>query len=465
MFSTVSQAKHSYDIVSKFQLEVDQISSVTADYLLFHEEHTIVQWNALYERLGALIQTLSKETEYHVWNTQINKTYGVLKTVFDRLVRIQTVSEYKTELASQLFVHIHELQYDAHNLGHAFSSTIKQVSRTIYVVLSAIVIIFFIFIFNTFLFVRVRILRPLEEQRVAVLNSFQGSYSYDHTPLHNDELGDLSNAFKTIIDEKNRAEKIAQLSTRLEAKNAELEQVIYVASHDLRSPLVNIGGYSQELEQSFADLLQYLKEISEDANGFEKIQALVDDDIAESIRFISVSAAKMDKLLLGLLKLSRLGRAAIVMSSIEMNPMMDSIVTSLDFQIKEAGTQVHVSSLPPCFGDPTQVEQVFTNLLDNAIKYLEPKRSGVISVTGVTEGRYSIYCVEDNGIGIEEKYFRKIFDIFHRISPSLETGEGIGLSIVERIVNRMGGKVWVESAAEYGCCFYVKIPTHNLEEV
>jgi len=461
MFNNISKAKHSFDLVSQFQIKVNQISSITTDYLLFQEPHAINQWRILYAALDPLITSLNTGTGCLTCLDEIKNTHAAIKAAFDQLTSTRSTPEYKADLAAQLFLHIHELQYSARSLGHAFSSTIKNTGILIAGMVSAIAVLFLGFIISSFLFMRTRILQPLAEQRRAVLDSFQGAYAYDHHPRHDDELGDLSNAFRAIIDEKNRAEKLAKLTDRLKNKNAELEQVIYAASHDLRSPLVNIDGYGQELEEAFALLLQKLGGMPDSQVILDQIAELIDEDIPEAIRFIRASATKMDTLLLGLLKLSRLGRAAIKTTDVEMNQLMDNIATSLDFQIKEAAIQLNIGHLPPCLGDATQVEQVFTNILDNAIKYLDPVRPGVIQVTGSREDRYSTYCVKDNGIGISERNQTKVFEIFQRINPGGKNGEGLGLAIVERIVNRLDGKVWVETNTGHGSCFCVKLPAHN----
>lgn len=461
MFNNINKAKHSYDLVSQFQIKTNQISSITSDYLLFKETHSVSQWSTLYADLAPIIAALSTDTDCPSCLDEIKSTYAAVKQVFDQLTSSQSAPEYKRDLAAQLYVHIHELQFSAHNLSYAFSNTIKSTGILVSVLISAIAILFLAFIINSFHFMRTRILRPLEQLRLAVLNSFQGSFSYDYQSRHNDELGDLSNAFKTIIDEKNRAEKLARLTDRLETKNAELEQVIYAASHDLRSPLVNIDGYGRELEEAFNRLIQELNEIPDSQAVLQQLAELIDEDIPEAIRFIRVSATKMDTLLLGLLKLSRLGRAAIEMTQVEMNSLLDNIAISLDYQIKEAGIQLSIAHLPPCFGDPTQVGQIFTNILENAIKYLDPDRPGIIRVTGTEDNGYSTYCVKDNGIGIDKHNQKKVFEIFQRLNPGTKSGEGLGLAIVERIVNRLGGKVWVGTKEGHGSCFCVKLPTHK----
>ncbi len=141
-----------------------------------------------------------------------------------------------------------------------------------------------------------------------------------------------------------------------------------------------------------------------------------------------------------------------------MNRLLADIVATMDFQIKEAGVQVEVGDLPTCRGDRDQLNQLFSNLLGNALKYLDPGRPGRININGVKEKGRSVYCVSDNGIGIAREHQGKIFEIFHRLNPAGSEGEGLGLAIVNRILDRLDGKIWVESEEGRGSSFYVSLP-------
>jgi len=264
---------------------------------------------------------------------------------------------------------------------------------------------------------------------------------------------DYSDAQRRIAEEK-----LARTNAALEAKNAELEQVVYVASHDLRSPLVNIDGYSKELDYALGDLRRALAGIPAAEETLRGLAPLLDEDIPEALRFIRISASKMDVLLSGLLHLSRSGRAALEFKTLDMNQLVSKIAASTEFTIKEAKITLEIKDLPPCHGDAVQVGQVFSNLLENAIKYLDPGRPGIIRISGRSEGERSVYCVEDNGIGIAPAHLNKIFEVFHRLDPRRGDGEGLGLTIVKRILARLGGEVWVESEEGSGSRFHVALP-------
>jgi light-regulated signal transduction histidine kinase (bacteriophytochrome) len=195
----------------------------------------------------------------------------------------------------------------------------------------------------------------------------------------------------------------------------------------------------------------------------QQIAVLLDEDIAEALQFIGASATKMDSLLSGVLKLSRVGRASLTIRHLDMNQMLAGIVASMQFAIERAGATVQLDPLPPCHGDQLQISQVFSNLLDNALKYLDPTRPGKIRVSGHEEPQEVVYSVQDNGVGIAEEHQQSIFQIFHRLNPQTGTGEGLGLTIVRRVVDRHSGKIWVESTPNDGSAFYLLLPTPNAD--
>ncbi|MDD3146149.1 MAG: PAS domain S-box protein [Candidatus Riflebacteria bacterium] len=241
------------------------------------------------------------------------------------------------------------------------------------------------------------------------------------------------------------------------AKNKELEQLLYVASHDLRSPLVNVDGYSREISFALDELQNALSEESVAGNDVHLETIL--SDINESLAHIRKSARQMDALLKGLLKLSRLGRAALNIGVIDMNRLVNEIVAANDFEAGKTGVDLQIESLPPCIGDCVQVTQVFSNLIGNAIKYLDSGRKGMIRVSGRVRDGKSIYCVEDNGIGIAPQHKDKIFELFHRLEPAKTEGEGLGLTIVRQVLEMLNGEISLDSTPGVGSCFRVTLPS------
>ena len=261
-----------------------------------------------------------------------------------------------------------------------------------------------------------------------------------------------------ITDRKQVELERTSLNRQLQEKNRELEQIVYVTSHDLRSPLVNIQGFSNELTRSLGELKDLLRELESPDPLIKQLEQITEDDVPTALKFILSSVTKMDLLLKGLLRLSRLGRAAVNMETLDMNKLLREVGDTLEFQIKEKGANLEIAELPSCQGDRMLLNQLFSNLLDNALKYLDPTRPGVIKVWGKQEGTKVIYCVEDNGRGIDPAYHHKIFEIFHRLEPDATTGEGLGLTIVRRILDRHQGSIRVEGEAGKGCSFYITLP-------
>jgi len=254
-------------------------------------------------------------------------------------------------------------------------------------------------------------------------------------------------------------EERERLLLELQTKTRDLEQLVYVASHDLRSPLLNIQGFAGEMDTSLTEARQVLAEEGNLPNLKEKLSAILGDDIPSSLAFIYASSAKIDALISGLLRLSRLGRAALNIERLDVKRIVDDVLSGFEYHIKGKGIRLEVENLPLCQGDEMQINQVFSNLIDNAIKFLDPGRPGFIKVSGVKEAERALYCVEDNGIGIGDGNRERVFEIFYRHDPDATSGEGLGLTIIRRILDRHHGKVWIESESGRGSKIFISLPT------
>jgi len=267
-------------------------------------------------------------------------------------------------------------------------------------------------------------------------------------------IGTDNTARKAIEAEK------AKLDQSLHEANEELRRFTYIVGHDLRSPLVNIMGFSGELDawqKQVFHRLDGLRNQLADEKGGEQDEALRADG-QESLSFIKSSIAKMDRLINALLSLSREGQRQFHPQRIDMSQLLQSNVDALAFQAQAANAKISIGALPAIMSDRLALEQVFSNLIDNALKYLRAGVAGSIEV-GATESQNAItYAVRDNGRGIHSKDRERIFDLFRRSGAQDRPGEGIGLAHARALVRRLGGSIHVESELHSGTVFTVTLP-------
>jgi PAS domain S-box-containing protein len=249
-----------------------------------------------------------------------------------------------------------------------------------------------------------------------------------------------------------------RLTSELNCKNRELQCVLYAASHDLRSPLLNIQGFSQRLEQMCAEWTARLSQPDCPAGLRADCLALIQEQMPKALGHVRTSVQKMDALISGMLRLSRLEQTSLRYEPLDMNQMLAHIISSTTIQIQAAQAAIEVEPLPNCSGDPMLISQVFSNLIDNALKYRDANRSLTIRVTGSITGNETIYVVADSGSGIVPENQDIIWGLFQRLNPKGPPGEGLGLNLVRRIVERHRGRVWVESTPGTGSQFHVALP-------
>jgi signal transduction histidine kinase len=265
---------------------------------------------------------------------------------------------------------------------------------------------------------------------------------------------------------------VDERTTDLREANNEIQRFAYIVSHDLRSPLVNIMGFTSELEELRTDIFKRIATLHSaaastplmpDADG--NIESALDtgdkqllEGFSEALAFIKSSIAKMDRLISAILNLTREGRRDFEPVTIDMKELIDAIVTTVAHQASEAEAEIHIESLPDITSDRLAIEQIFSNLIDNALKYLKPGVAGNISVRGRTKLGYAIFDVTDNGRGIDPKDHQRIFDLFRRAGLQDKPGQGIGLAHVRTLVRRLGGTMSVASELDKGSTFTVTLP-------
>lgn len=245
----------------------------------------------------------------------------------------------------------------------------------------------------------------------------------------------------------------------LESHNRELQTFARIMRHDLGNPLFSVEALVKGIDTCRGRISTALETQRLDRKRKDELITVLNDDVAKSIEAIRVSIQMMKKLLDGLRQVATVGYRQLNISSVNMNALFKRVIEAMAPAVAEAGASVHVDDLPPCRGDAAQLEEVFTNLLGNALKYLSRDRKGQIHIFGHPEGAMSIYCVQDNGLGIALEHQSRIFEPFHRVDRDGDVdGEGLGLPIVRKLVDRHRGRLWVESEPGRGSTFFVALP-------
>lgn len=257
-------------------------------------------------------------------------------------------------------------------------------------------------------------------------------------------------------------ERVKQRTSDLSRANEEIQRFAYIVSHDLRAPLVNILGFTSEMETSLKNLQRYMTQpegSAPDPSVLADARVAVETDIPESLGFIRASTSKMDKLINAILKLSRQGRRELNIEMIDLDALVRGAAATIQHRLTETGGAfVLQGSLPSLYSDRLALEQIFGNLLDNAIKYGVEDRPARIEVSGVERRGWLTIKVADNGRGVAQEDHERIFDLFRRAGVQDKAGEGIGLAHVRSLVRRLGGEIAVESELGKGTTFTVILP-------
>ncbi len=263
-----------------------------------------------------------------------------------------------------------------------------------------------------------------------------------------------------ITENKRDEAQLKSYSEELALINDDLRNFAYIVSHDLRAPLVNIRGFSDELIYSIRELTPMVMTSLDqlDDGRRRNYLSIIEKDIPEALQFIGTSVSRMDNLITAILKLSRVGRRRLNPEPLQTTVFVQGLLNSLAHQIESRQIQVMVEPLPDIITDRTALEQIFGNLLDNAIKYLAPGRPGRITVGADHDGRNIVFHICDNGRGMASEDVPKAFDLFRRVGPQDVPGEGMGLAYVKTLLRLLGGRIWCESQMGVGTTFSFSVP-------
>ena len=273
---------------------------------------------------------------------------------------------------------------------------------------------------------------------------------------------DLSNSRDTLHQLNDSLEAIVGDRTAdLSRANEEIQRFAYIVSHDLRSPLVNVMGLTAELATAAAEMAALIDRAEAEAPQIvtEDARAAAREDLPEAIGFIRTSTQKMDRLINAILTLSRQGRRVLTPELFDVAAIVEGIRGSLAHRLDEQGADVIVEGdLPPIVCDRVAVEQILSNLIENAVKYAEPGRPVRVRICGGTIGLRVFYEVQDNGRGIDPRDHERVFDLFRRSGAQDQPGEGIGLAHVRAVAYRLGGNIDLRSKLGEGATFRLTLP-------
>ena len=255
--------------------------------------------------------------------------------------------------------------------------------------------------------------------------------------IANRELKHAEDDIRKLNDELEH--KVIERTAQLESVNKELGSFSYSVSHDLRAPIRAINGYAKILEEDYSEKF--------DSDGTKVLHAIMHN------------SKKMGQLIDDLLAFSKLGRKEVTLSEINMTALVKLVKEELLFEDGENIPEINVNVLPPAKGDQSLIKQVWINLISNAIKYSKYKPKTYIEIGAYEKDNLVVYYIKDNGAGFDMQYYDKLFGVFQRLHSQEEfEGTGIGLAIVQKIVNRHNGTVWAESKLNEGACFYFSLP-------
>jgi len=290
----------------------------------------------------------------------------------------------------------------------------------------------------------------------------QGVTGREWTEAEIDALKTAGSILGGALERKWAEEQLQQYASKLEQANEEVKQFAYIVSHDLRAPLTNLKGFSEELSYALEVIgsamntaLPHLDEKQQQA-----LATALQEDVPEALGFIDSSVTSMDNFINALLKLSRLGHRELKFELVDMEALVQAILETLAHRIEKRQVKVAVGPLPEVAADWTSMEQIMSNLLGNAVKYLDPDRPGDIEITGERDHEETTFRVRDNGRGIAEEDMPKVFAPFRRAGKQDVPGEGMGLPYVQALLRRHGGRIWCESKPGVGTTFTLTISNH-----
>jgi signal transduction histidine kinase len=286
------------------------------------------------------------------------------------------------------------------------------------------------------------------------------NYAIRATRESSDEIGQLIDGFNNMLAQiQQRDANLERYAGELKENNEELRTFAYIASHDLRTPLVNMQGFTGELRYALQDINSVLNDVltSLGENNRTKMLTAFLKDVPEALGFIESSAGRMEDLVDAISKLSRLGLQELKPELVQVQTVVQSVLNDLQLIIDKNGIKVTVGPLPEIIADRNSLQMIFGSILDNAVKYLRPGVPGEIEITAESGPEGTVFSIRDNGRGIPNDQISKAFEMFRQVGEQDTPGEGVGLACAKTLVRRHGGRIWCTSILGTGTTFHFTI--------
>lgn len=297
------------------------------------------------------------------------------------------------------------------------------------------------------------------------IEAFDGTHRFvlhSAVPMYDEQENILGAVIvnQDITQLKQAEIRLQKTNDELQAANEEVQRFAYIVSHDLRSPLINLKGFSQLLEDSVKQITEMTVDVVDtlDEDNKEIWKTAMEEKIPTALRFINTSVDRMDGFTSAILKLSRLGRHQLTYQYVDVKDIVERITQSFAQQIFNDKTEITVGELPMLYVDRIAIDQILGNIINNALKYLDPERTGKINIYSEQDDRMITIFVQDNGRGIAEKDRDKVFAPFRRAGRPTNEGEGMGLAYVQALVKRLDGRIDFTSTPDNGTTFFVSLP-------
>ncbi|CAN5517294.1 CHASE3 domain-containing protein [soil metagenome] len=441
--------RHTYDVelaIGRASIATEQTEAARRGYLLTGNPQALANYGKAALALPDLIEKIADLTQdnpaqqarvarLRALTASLQEQRDLTNGLVSEGRRAAALDAFKTETSTQRMSEVRaigrEMANEEHRLMRLRDADLIASVRVFYVIL-ALAGVVLLFVAVATLLTVLRYTHDLDKSRA--------------------DLQDFAESLEEVV-----AERTADLTRA----NDEIQRFAYIVSHDLRSPLVNVMGFTAELDAATRAITELIDRAEAQAPDIvtEEARIAAREDLPEAIGFIRSSTQKMDRLINAILILSRQGRRVLAPERIDMASMVAGIEGTLKHAMQERRATLQVEgTLPPIVSDRLAIEQILSNLIENAVKYLQPGRDGHIVVRGSKAGQRVSFEVEDNGRGIAVADLTRVFDLFRRAGTQDQPGEGIGLAHVRALAYRLGGTIDVRSELGAGTTFRLSLP-------